>query len=79
MPDALQAALTWFGDQGYESVDKMLEANVPFTDVGTSKTFKFELTAAGRELQLVEALALKNGPTRILLKNLDLLRKVTPS
>ena len=83
MPDALQAALTWFSEQGYKSVDEMLEANAPFTDVDASKVgvkgSKFELTAAGQEFQLVEALALKPGMARILLKNLDLQRKGTQS
>ena len=77
MPHALQVALTWFNEQGYESIDKMLEAHAPFTDVGVSKTSKFEVTAAGGEFKLVEVLALKRGPARILLKNLDLQRKVT--
>ena len=77
MPHALQAALAWFDEQKYESVERMLEANAPFTDVGVSTTSTFQLTAAGQEFQLVEALALKRGPARILLKNLDLQRKGT--
>ena len=74
MPHVLQAALSWFEEQGYKSINEMLEATAPFTDVGVSKTSKFEITAAGQEFQLVEALALKRGPARILLKNLDLQR-----
>ena len=75
MHHPLQAALTWFIEQGYESVDKMLEANAPFTNVDAAKTSKLELTAAGKEFQLVEALALKPGQAKILLKHLDLQRK----
>ena len=81
MPHPLQAALAWFKEQRYESVGKMLEANAPFTDVGTRKAEDktFKLTATGEEFQLVKALALKNGMARILLKNLDLQRKGTQS
>ena len=77
LPHALQAALAWFGEKGYRSVAQMLEATAPFTDVGVSKTSKFDLTSAGQEFELVEVLALKRGPARILLKNLDLQRKGT--
>ena len=77
MPDVLQVALTWFSDQGYASVDEMLGANAPFTTIGASKSGTFKITAAGENFQLVEALALKNGPARILLKNFDLRRKST--
>ena len=72
MPDVLQTALTWFTEHGCRSVSKMLKATAPFTEAGVSKTSKFELTTAGQDFQLVEALALKRGPARILLKNLDL-------
>ena len=77
MPHVLQAALTWFSDQGYASIDEMLRANAPFTTIGVSKSGPFKITAAGENFQLVEALALKNGPARILLKNFDLRRKST--